>query len=68
MGADEQEKSHVPTADAVSRVFHIPTDDNDNDEDLEEIDFADLGEAVAEIEVLAATRTHQHQAVTTTEK
>ncbi|VDB95881.1 unnamed protein product [Peniophora sp. CBMAI 1063] len=60
-GADEQEKSHVPTADAVSRVFHIPLDNanDDDEEELQEIDFADLGEAVAEIEVLAATQQTQ---------
>ncbi|KZV77400.1 hypothetical protein PENSPDRAFT_741035 [Peniophora sp. CONT] len=64
--ADEQEKSHVPTADAVSRVFHIPTSsDVDDEEELEEIDFADLGEAVAEIEVLAANQKAERTTTTT---
>lgn len=47
---DESEKSHVPTADRVSRVFsgaNMPpmfssASEDDNDEELEEIDFNDI--------------------------
>ncbi|CAK5275125.1 unnamed protein product [Mycena citricolor] len=46
---DDEETSHVPTADRVTRIFSgidIPrfeVDDEDEDDGLQQIDFADLG-------------------------
>lgn len=60
------EKSHVPTADRVTRVFNGEDEDDadeDADEDdeageeeaLEEIDFADIGRLQAEVDASART-------------
>lgn len=43
----DDEASHVPTADRVARVFGVADDDDD---DLEEIDFADIGRLQAEVD------------------
>ncbi|KAH9858987.1 hypothetical protein C2E23DRAFT_746290 [Lenzites betulinus] len=51
------EKSHVPTADTVSRVFKlIPEKEPQHsikEEELEEIDFADIGRLQAEVDAAA---------------
>jgi hypothetical protein len=51
----DTEQSHIPTADAVFRVFNAGAGAGDallldGDTDIEEIDFADLHKVVAEIE------------------
>ncbi|KAI0829778.1 hypothetical protein BC628DRAFT_1314788 [Trametes gibbosa] len=54
------EKSHVPTADTVSRVFNILPEQNGknlaDEEELEEIDFADIGKLQAKVDAAAAVR------------
>ncbi|KAI0769425.1 hypothetical protein BD413DRAFT_558254 [Trametes elegans] len=60
-GAAEDEQSHIPTADTVSRVFHLRTQDGGEngaeDEELEEIDFGDIGRIQAEVDAAAAQAT-----------
>ncbi|KAI9061711.1 hypothetical protein FKP32DRAFT_1594232 [Trametes sanguinea] len=57
---DGDEKSHVPTADAVARVFHPEAEEVDQssaeeeEEEIEEIDFADIGRLQAEVDAAAA--------------
>ncbi|TFY57471.1 hypothetical protein EVJ58_g6998 [Rhodofomes roseus] len=58
----DDEKSHVPTADQVSRIFsggrHESPDHASGEEgNLEEIDFADVGKLQAEVDAIAATMT-----------
>ncbi|RDX55233.1 hypothetical protein OH76DRAFT_1372984 [Lentinus brumalis] len=56
---DGDEESHVPTADAVFRVFHPldeapePSGDEGDEEQLEEIDFADIGKIQAQVDAAA---------------
>ncbi|KAJ7502588.1 hypothetical protein B0H11DRAFT_2223502 [Mycena galericulata] len=55
----DEEQSHVPTADRVSRVFSggdIPRmeSENDQEEELEEIDFEDLAKLREEVDATAA--------------
>ncbi|KAJ7057672.1 hypothetical protein C8F01DRAFT_1060646 [Mycena amicta] len=57
VGDDEQQ--HVPTAERVARVFSgsipaMPSTETSDDE-LEEIDFADLGRVQAEVDAVAAS-------------
>ena len=62
--AADDEESHVPTADQVTRVFDggIEGEDGENgsgdEEQLEEIDFTDVGKMQAEEDAIAATMTH----------
>ncbi|CDO76051.1 hypothetical protein BN946_scf184696.g3 [Trametes cinnabarina] len=70
---DGDEKSHVPTADAVSRVFNPNADAFDDseadEEELEEIDFADIGRLQAEVDAAAAvTDTTATQPITVNEQ
>ncbi|KAI0644699.1 hypothetical protein C8Q79DRAFT_973205 [Trametes meyenii] len=56
---DGDEKSHVPTADTVSRVFNptISAEDQFSAEEIdemEEIDFADIGKIQAQVDAAAA--------------
>lgn len=50
------EKSHVPTADAVLRVFNTDKQTNvlDGEEELEEVDFTDIGRVQAEVDAAAS--------------
>lgn len=50
--ADDNERSHVPTADRVTRVFSGDAG-SENDEDIEEIDFADIGRIQAAVDAAA---------------
>ncbi|KAI0633502.1 hypothetical protein C8Q77DRAFT_1209507 [Trametes polyzona] len=50
---DGDAKSHAPTADTVSRVFNL-LPENADEEELEEIDFADIGRLQAEVDAAAA--------------
>ena len=56
---DGDEKSHVPTADTVLRIFH-PVQGADGpgeeEEQLEEIDFTDIGRLQAEVDAAATRR------------
>lgn len=62
MVADD-EKSHVPTADQVARVFDGGTEGEDGEDgsgdegQLEEIDSTDVGKMQAEVDAIAATMT-----------
>lgn len=66
------EESHIPTADAVFRVFH-PLDkqvegaevEEGDDERLEEIDFADIARIQAEVDAAAARQDAVVSEVTT---
>ncbi|KAI0332287.1 hypothetical protein GY45DRAFT_1321065 [Cubamyces sp. BRFM 1775] len=49
---DGDEASHVPTADAVSRIFNPNL--SEDEEELEEVDFADIGRLQAEVDAAAA--------------
>ncbi|KAI0661398.1 hypothetical protein C8Q70DRAFT_1052478 [Cubamyces menziesii] len=51
---DGDETSHVPTADAVSRIFNPNL--SEDEEELEEVDFADIGRLQAEVDAAAATQ------------
>ncbi|KAI8992915.1 hypothetical protein BD414DRAFT_437389 [Trametes punicea] len=55
---DGDEKSHVPTADVVSRVFNPATEGltqlSGEEEELEEVDFAEIGRIQAEVDAAAA--------------
>ncbi|KAH9895194.1 hypothetical protein C8Q73DRAFT_645566 [Cubamyces lactineus] len=51
---DGDETSHVPTADAVSRIFNPNL--SDDDEELEEVDFADIGRLQAAVDAAAASQ------------
>ncbi|KAH9069785.1 hypothetical protein EDB83DRAFT_2551021 [Lactarius deliciosus] len=59
--AGEQEASHVPTAERVYRIFHggnaapQPSEPLSDEEELLEIDYADLGRFMNEIEATAAS-------------
>ncbi|KAH9032423.1 hypothetical protein EDB85DRAFT_2145544 [Lactarius pseudohatsudake] len=59
--AGEQETSHVPTAERVYRIFHggnaapQPSEPLSDEEELLEIDYADLGRFMNEIEATAAS-------------
>ncbi|KAI0046164.1 hypothetical protein FA95DRAFT_1412088 [Auriscalpium vulgare] len=57
--AGEQDASHVPTAERVFRVFHTdeldPSRAASDTEELEEIDFADLGRVADEMAAAAPT-------------
>lgn len=56
----DDEKSHVPTADQISRVFSEAQDEasagdeSGEEEQIEEIDFADVGKIQAEVDATAA--------------
>ncbi|KAI0745631.1 hypothetical protein C8Q76DRAFT_639423 [Earliella scabrosa] len=62
---DGDEQSHIPTADAVFRVFHPldpepqaeGSDGDDSEGQLEEIDFADIGKIQAAVDAAAARQT-----------
>lgn len=60
--AGEQEASHAPTADRVYRIFHggnpdpQPPGPLSDEEELLEIDYADLGKFMSEIEVATASK------------
>ena len=64
ISVDGDEESHVPTADAVFRVFHPlekapePSGDNAGEEQLEEIDFADIGKIQAQVDAAAASKSN----------
>jgi hypothetical protein len=72
----DEEASHVPTADAVSRVFGVPdpasdasgSDGEGPEETLEEINFEDLARMQAEVDALAAKRSVQATNTSTTLK
>ncbi|KZT63736.1 hypothetical protein DAEQUDRAFT_770335 [Daedalea quercina L-15889] len=70
----ENEKSHVPTAEQVSRVFNGQAESDHNlsgaEEEIKEIDFADLGKLQAEVDAIATTMAgeHTHTRVTTDTK
>ena len=51
----EAESSHVPTADKVARIFGEAADDDPESEELEEIDFSEIGRMQAEVDAVAAT-------------
>ncbi|KAH9171161.1 hypothetical protein EDB89DRAFT_2071063 [Lactarius sanguifluus] len=59
--AGEQEASHVPTAERVYRIFHggnaapQPSEPLSDEDELLEIDYADLGRFMNEIEATAAS-------------
>ncbi|KAH9055548.1 hypothetical protein EDB87DRAFT_1579780 [Lactarius vividus] len=59
--AGEQEASHVPTAERVYRIFHggnsapQPSEPLSDEEELLEIDYADLGRFMNEIEATATS-------------
>ncbi|KAI9431235.1 hypothetical protein H4582DRAFT_2103206 [Lactarius indigo] len=59
--AGEQEASHVPTAERVYRIFHggnavsQPSKPLSDEEELLEIDYADLGRFINEVEATAAS-------------
>ncbi|KAI0708934.1 hypothetical protein C8T65DRAFT_649427 [Cerioporus squamosus] len=71
---DGDEESHVPTADAVFRVFHPldkatePVDDEGGEEQLEEIDFADIGKIQAQVDAAAAAEKPTAPVVTTVQQ
>ncbi|KAK7692129.1 hypothetical protein QCA50_003748 [Cerrena zonata] len=53
----EGEESHVPTADKVSQIFNEAAEENDEqlEEELEEIDFSEVGRIQAQVDTIAAT-------------
>ncbi|EJF65216.1 hypothetical protein DICSQDRAFT_98859 [Dichomitus squalens LYAD-421 SS1] len=69
---DGNEQSHVPTANAVSRVFSTTEGkaqadlSGEEEEQLEEIDFADIGRIQAEVDAAAANSQVVPSAVSTT--
>lgn len=56
MSLANDENSHVPTADRVTRVFSGEADaeDESGDEEIEEIDFTQIGRLQAEVDAAAA--------------
>ncbi|KAH9007974.1 hypothetical protein EDB84DRAFT_1281330 [Lactarius hengduanensis] len=67
--AGEQEASHVPTAERVYRIFHggnaapQPSEPLSDEEELLEIDYADLGRFMNEIEATAASSKNTKTAI-----
>lgn len=66
------EKSHVPTADQVARVFSGDADgdgeDGEGEQELEEIDFSEVGRLQAEVDAAAAEGVQQKSEVTVVEQ
>ncbi|KAI0075860.1 hypothetical protein K474DRAFT_1708659 [Panus rudis PR-1116 ss-1] len=62
----DDEKSHVPTADAISRIFgseqpdaeeELSGEEEQDEEQLEEIDFSEIGRVQAEVDAAYARQT-----------
>jgi hypothetical protein len=62
------EASHVPTATQVNRVFGTAEESGSEEEQLEEIDFSEVGRLQAEVDAAAANITEKKTEVTVVEE